>query len=81
MTMYLIFSWNNIPIDDDDIITLFHVLYYIYMYWTAVHLLYQILHKYWQVRIIMYLTDVPSAVSNIAQILASQNQLIILDIV
>jgi hypothetical protein len=51
MTMYLIFSWNNIPIDDDDIITLFHVLYYIYMYWTAVHLLYQILHKYWQVRI------------------------------
>ena len=58
MTMYLIFSWNNIPIDDDDIITLFHVLYYIYV-----------------------LDCCTSSVSNIAQILASQNQLIILDIV
>ena len=50
MTMYLIFSWNNIPIDDDDIITLFHVLYYIYV-----------------------LDCCTSSVSNIAQILASQN--------
>jgi hypothetical protein len=54
MTMYLIFSWNNILIDDANIITLFHVLYYIYV-----------------------LDCCTSSVSNIAQILASQNYICI----
>ena len=65
MTMYLIFSWNNIPIDNDDIIPLFYVLYYIY-----VGLMYIFCIKYCtnigKSELYMYLTDVTSAVSNIA---------------